>query len=860
MSNPGTPFRSLGRPRAKAEYEDAIERTPEYEQFMKQLEDFNRAQGVSLQREPVLGGKRLDLYRIYRWVVEAGGYEQVTAARGWKKVTDPFNLPATCTNAAYVVKNLYQKYLYNWEQVHMFGKPINVIMQQKRPFDQISNVGEESTPGSPEGRRRRMQSVGLSTPTPVTPPVARVRSFAPDEPLHKRLRLMAEANLNAAAVVSHQPLQPLQPPTPLPMMISKPVHVPVPAPTPAPAPHPVSASSLVLVNPDDNGQDEKYLYGAWKNRLTLALTSTLPNEVDWAFTKLVKLSYTKNFYVGIIPGMFEAILDHAAPLFDELVIKKSGGVIETHTVDNPKAIPPISSVSMFYDEGISTLLERVLQVLHVLRNLSFWPDNAMHFGKSYALLTYLAKGIALPTSSYYVQIKHHSLDLLDNLTPYLTLQGPNDFYLACLHQNLFDNDRAVIISCTRTLTRFCSTEANAKILKQVDTTAVVQRFLQLLLVPDEELVNAVLDWFYEYSSLGSDAALRISEAAPFNVLKLFIKFLSWQGFTHKRPVPGVGVGPPQSGMVLSSVPASSAGPVGLSKAAGSANGLIKEPNGTSLNANQQGNVIAVNGVSSSDGGILSLGGATARSADWPASVSAAVASSAPAHSLTMSGMPYPVPGSVPGTFPAHPQMGTLGAYAPTTGPLAPSIAGKQEPQVTTQSVLSQPAASNPSVPALRCWWGASHSSPGCHVTVQHLQDLFDHLQKEHLVPGQQTYTCEWKGCTWRGDGDQICKSRPRALKHVVTHLGSNTASQPPTESLPGGHQPSLPSGQPPSSAEDDLNGIPLTAMLVLRNLARVPEHKALFAPFEGGLAQKMVSDRRFAKGLAGVLGELAKGA
>lgn len=30
-----------------------------------------------LQTEPVLGGKRLDLLKIYKTVIEAGGYEKV---------------------------------------------------------------------------------------------------------------------------------------------------------------------------------------------------------------------------------------------------------------------------------------------------------------------------------------------------------------------------------------------------------------------------------------------------------------------------------------------------------------------------------------------------------------------------------------------------------------------------------------------------------------------------------------------------------------------------------------------------------------------------------------------------------------
>lgn len=74
----------------------AIERTAEYEKFMKDLKIFHDQKGYDflftqftlfdltkhhcrtiLQTEPVLGGKRLDLLKIYKTVLEAGGYEKV---------------------------------------------------------------------------------------------------------------------------------------------------------------------------------------------------------------------------------------------------------------------------------------------------------------------------------------------------------------------------------------------------------------------------------------------------------------------------------------------------------------------------------------------------------------------------------------------------------------------------------------------------------------------------------------------------------------------------------------------------------------------------------------------------------------
>jgi hypothetical protein len=67
-------------------------------------------------------------------------------------------------------------------------------------------------------------------------------------------------------------------------------------------------------NPDEDGKEgeidtflclEKYLQGGWQNRLILALRSNLPNEADWAFNKLIKLSFMHFFFVGYLPGLYD---------------------------------------------------------------------------------------------------------------------------------------------------------------------------------------------------------------------------------------------------------------------------------------------------------------------------------------------------------------------------------------------------------------------------------------------------------------------------------------------------------------------------------------------------------------------------
>ncbi|KAJ3008751.1 Chromatin structure-remodeling complex protein rsc9 [Thoreauomyces humboldtii] len=849
--------------RSRAESEDIVMRGPDYDAFIKDLEAFNLPLGVTLQKEPIMGGKRLDLHVIYTRVLEAGGYEAVTSARGWKRITDPFNLPTTCTNSAFIVKQLYQKYLYNYEQFHVHGKSKQSLLEEPRAFDQTSNgAADESTPNSPELKPEMLAATDQSArtnaatttskpalaapnppqmpatpaivanptyvrvappPVPSTAPMSipayvsipnpaprmhilnpppaiisqiptgvprpynpsssstpsNVRPFVPHDSVHKRLRQMAEANINAQQRAAPQPAPP------------KPQYAP--------------RSNLVAVNPDDDGRDEKYLHGAWQNRLMLAIASKLPNEVDWAFSKLIKLSFSKNFYLGILPNILDEILDHASALFENIEIIRENGFIEARLKPRGK----LADASGLNSSDTHDTMERVLQVLHILRNLSFWPDNAVFLVRNHLFLTYVAKGAALSADSPYLEIKHYCVDLLDNLSPYMALQGKDDFFLAILRQMVMGDDRALIISSAQTLTRFCTSEINGKTFLEADNTDLVLRFLQLLLVPDEPLVTAVLDFFYEFSSLSNEASTLLADAAGYNVLKLLTKFLGWQSLSRKRPLPEDG--PPTMTPFLSS----SAGSTQRRMSTILPPEFMNTPvPGTPGNSNSITNGIPPREV--------------------------------------------PLPTAASGVLPA----GMSLESAPMEGV---EIAVAPHPDAENAMELSQTYADSvPQEPStvICCWrvGGTPGAAQLCYATFHIRADLVAHLESTHLMDRTQLDGCQWQDCArGRGNGWPF----GRLLKHIVTHLDVSSAGSASTSSQ---HSAPAPARTGPTFADtlqvtaqtDELRGIPLTAMLVLRNLARVPGNHALFAPVEPALVMKMCNEAKFSKGLAGVLGELAR--
>lgn len=115
--------------------------------FMKDIEAFN----IELSRKfkvPYIGGGHLNLYGLAIEVMKLGGLKNVVQNRAFRIVGQRLELPKSCTNAAYVMKNAYEKLVYMYEQKLTFGvDPVNPL----RTIDMKSVVSEKK---KTEERRR----------------------------------------------------------------------------------------------------------------------------------------------------------------------------------------------------------------------------------------------------------------------------------------------------------------------------------------------------------------------------------------------------------------------------------------------------------------------------------------------------------------------------------------------------------------------------------------------------------------------------------------------------------------------------------------------------------------------------------
>ncbi|KAL2323856.1 hypothetical protein Fmac_022914 [Flemingia macrophylla] len=99
-----------------AKYEEVIDNS---QLFMFTLEKLHTSMGTKFMI-PIVGGRELDLHRLFIEVTSRGGIAKIIRERKWKDVTSVFNFPSTATNASFVLRKYYASLLYHYEQIYYF--------------------------------------------------------------------------------------------------------------------------------------------------------------------------------------------------------------------------------------------------------------------------------------------------------------------------------------------------------------------------------------------------------------------------------------------------------------------------------------------------------------------------------------------------------------------------------------------------------------------------------------------------------------------------------------------------------------------------------------------------------------------
>lgn len=147
--------------------------------------------------------------------------------------------------------------------------------------------------------------------------------------------------------------------------------------------------------------------------------------------------------------------------------------------------------------------QRILQVISIIRNLSFFDENLTVLAKNKTLIRFLIMASNIRWGSIHQQ----ALDILGNIAPEIELQDPaTDTLTRCIastvSEGLLGSDRGFIINCLEILYKLCQFEKNKYYLYKCIQQNIYDQISLYLTLNDIMLLLYTLECIYSLTALG----------------------------------------------------------------------------------------------------------------------------------------------------------------------------------------------------------------------------------------------------------------------------------------------------------------------------------------------------------------------
>lgn len=395
-------------------------------------------------RVRTIGGAPLDLYGLYKAVLERGGLQTVISTRAFKMVGRALQLPRSCTSAAFILRVEYEKLLYMYEQKHVWNREPTAVAQL-HPADKNVRVASAVM---------RAAHAPVHVPGGIAATAGAAYGFhSPQAPMAysrpKRQAALAASSAVAAAVSDD------------------PYNYPV---WPRRTRNGLDESSLTghdeqlveeeIVN--DNVPHSLYVPGqpGERDRVVSALWSPVREDVAWALGTLNALSFDMRnlFLAQEFPGILDALHEILSRHLEDVLCKRSYGVgagLEEEDENAPRDVPmpavdirvnghaltgagvgvthqakhqeTVRSSSLQQYAGLFNLVDPVavdreqcaVVAVNVLRNMSFYDRNAIFLSNERQIIE--LSGEMIQTASVPANLRDGLMDMWINVSPYMNV-------------------------------------------------------------------------------------------------------------------------------------------------------------------------------------------------------------------------------------------------------------------------------------------------------------------------------------------------------------------------------------------------------------------------------------------------------
>jgi chromatin structure-remodeling complex subunit RSC9 len=269
---------------------------------------------------------------------------------------------------------------------------------------------------------------------------------------------------------------------------------------------------------------------------------------------LVKISYERgdkykfSQFSGLSEGLTEFALGIGSlfydvdwtisndPDFDDGEIGELDGI--HGTTDILERIARLKSKDVqdnFQPAEFTDHLTLIIEAVLTIRNMVMLHDNAWYVADYPPIKDLLCILLHLPSLDIVVELKHFALDIAEQITPYLVLDSEDPLYKTLLTQ-LQSSDRGIILTSLRAIGRIAMhhpTETNK--LGGVPPSTL-QNLMDWLLLNDDELVDACLDFLYQYTAVVPNLDVLLKDTNVEHLVVHLVRLLSHGAKRSQREI------------------------------------------------------------------------------------------------------------------------------------------------------------------------------------------------------------------------------------------------------------------------------------------------------------------------------------
>ena len=176
-----------------------------------------------------------------------------------------------------------------------------------------------------------------------------------------------------------------------------------------------------------------------------------------------------------------------------------------------QSLKRVDTTDEMESEEFGRKLTKILEAGLTIRNLALLEDNAVYLSDMPQLRDFLSIALNLPSSPVITELKHYALDISEQVTKYWRMDESDPLYCSLLNQVNDGHDRGAILTALRAISRVSMNLEDTNLLKGVPVS-VIKRICEWTLLDDEDLVSACLDFLYQFTAVPENVRFLLSNS------------------------------------------------------------------------------------------------------------------------------------------------------------------------------------------------------------------------------------------------------------------------------------------------------------------------------------------------------------